>query len=280
MTNTTGIFLGPKAAWPGASLELDAVQGLHGGRRIFIYGTGQALVQIVAPGQHEQRYEFKLARAEVRRLLQLCIEHDLVTIKPADRPGQPDEGRPTLKLGNDIHRFAIVSKWAGVTDPRFDAIYAALLQLETRVQDLTPTDSGRFDRYYKPNRGWSAATWAIQKALLNLTQLDGRAIGRFVLAVILELINQLPLIVLAIVLLMVAYFWVEIDPAHTYGFGSALLHGFFWIQNGILTWFTGRYAWAPTNTGLWYYIGYWIGAIAVPFSIRTALQIFVLWLKR
>lgn len=279
MTNTTGIFLGPKAAWPGASLELDDVQALHGGRRIFIYGTGQVLVQMVAPGQQEQRYEFKLARAEVRRLLQLCIEHDLATIKPADRPGQPDEARPTLTLGNDEGRFEIVSKWAGVTDPRFDAIYAALLQLETRVQHLTPTDSGRFDRYYKPNRGWRAVAWAIQKALLSLTQLDRRAIGRFVLALILEMINQLPLIVLAIVLLVVAYFWVEIDPAQTYGFGSALLHGFFWIQNGILVWFTGRYAWAPVNTGLWYHLGYWTGAIVVPFFIRTAIQIIVLWLK-
>jgi hypothetical protein len=279
MTNSTSFFLGPKATWPGASLELDDVQALHGGRRIFVYGTGHVLVQMVAPGQQERRYEFKLAGAEVRRLLHLCIEHDLATIKPADRPGQPDEARPTLALGNYERQFEIVSKWAGVTDPRFDAIYAALLQLETRVQDLTPTDSGRFDRYYKPNRGWSAVTWAIQKTLLDLTPLDGRAIGKLVLAIILELINQLPLIALAIVLLVVAYFWVEIDPAQTYGFGSALLHGFFWIQNSILVWFTGRYAWAPANTGIGYYIGYWTGAIVVPFSIRTAIQIIVLWLK-
>jgi hypothetical protein len=87
------------------------------------------------------------------------------------------------------------------------------------------------------------------------------------------------LLVLAL-LIAVAFFWVEIDPAREYGFGAGILHGFFGIQNLILFCFTDREVWAPLNTGRGYTVGFWIGLFVVPFLIRNTLEIVYLILKR
>jgi len=274
-TNQTQKFLGPESTWLGASLELYDVQGLHGGRRIFIYGTGQAVVQLVLPDRQEQRYEFELGRAEVRRLLQLCLEQNLVTIKPAERRGLPDEARPQLKLINGDQMYRTIRKWAGVEDARFDAIYTALLDLEARAVQQGPTYSGQFNYIYKPKQGWSGLVWQIRKRLNRLKAFQVEDLIDFGMDFLAALISQLPLIGLAIILLIMAFFWAEIDSDHLYGFWGAIWHGLFWVQNLILALFTGRHAWAPLNTGGWYTAGFITGVIVASLAIKIVLEILV-----
>jgi hypothetical protein len=97
-TNRTQTTLGPQSSWPGTSIELNDLDHPQGGRRIYIYGTGHAVVQVVSPGGQERRYEFMLDEAQIRRLLELCIQHDLATIKPARRSGQRDAPRTRIRV--------------------------------------------------------------------------------------------------------------------------------------------------------------------------------------
>jgi hypothetical protein len=177
-TNQTRAFLDKAYLWPGASLELEDVQWLHGGRRIFVYGTGQTLVQVVSPGPQERRYEFRLTRKEARRLFQLCMENDLAALKPEQRPGLPDEAQPRLRLTNINDSYREVSKWAGVEDAGFKAIYQALRQLETRIEQLEPVFTGRYDSYHKPRRGLSALPVFLRKKLDDLRYLEFRDVTR------------------------------------------------------------------------------------------------------
>jgi hypothetical protein len=278
--NQTRSFLREEYLWPGASFELDDVQRLHSGRRIFVYGTGETLVQVVSPGFQEQRYEFRLERSEVRRLFQLCLENDLATIKPTERSGLPDEARPRLKLVSADNMVREVSKWAGVQDARFDAIYTGLLQLEERTRSLEPTLIGRFESYYRPKREWgSKLAVFLCKKFDDMKYLDlrevARDIARFLIEVIIILVKLWPHWLFIAFLFLIAYFWIIIDPAHTYGFGGAILHGLFWFQNAVLALFTEREYWAPLNTGWGYQIGFVIGVAVIPFIVKTSLEIIV-----
>ncbi len=142
--NATRTFLGDEQQWPDTHIALCDVQGLWGGRKITAAGSGQVVVQIVERGMFERRYAFAIDRAGWQRLLNVFLQYDFVTIQPADRPGIPDEARPTITLTNAAGEARTVAKWAGVADDRFEAIYAALIQLETSTQHMEPISSGPF----------------------------------------------------------------------------------------------------------------------------------------
>lgn len=80
-------------------------------------------------------------------------------------------------------------------------------------------------------------------------------------------------------LFAVAFFWAEIDPAREYGFGGGVLHGFFGVQNLILSWPTGREIWAPTNTGRGYTAGFYVGLFVIPFLTRNLIRAILFVLK-
>jgi hypothetical protein len=82
-----------------------------------------------------------------------------------------------------------------------------------------------------------------------------------------------PYFLMVFLLFVAAYFWVEINPARQYGFGAGILHGFFGVQNLVLSWFTERDVWAPANTGRGYTAGFWIGLFVVPFLVRNILRV-------
>ncbi|MEA2563684.1 MAG: hypothetical protein QOH06_5188 [Acidobacteriota bacterium] len=95
---------------------------------------------------------------------------------------------------------------------------------------------------------------------------------RFVLAVLTVLFRLRLVLLLVAVLIAIAYFWVEIDPAREYGFGGGVLHGFFGFQNLILFCFTDREVWAPLNTGRGYTAGFYVGLFVLPFLIRNIIR--------
>src|ERR1041385_7965660 len=138
----TQTFLGDESQRGVASVELVDIQGLWGGRRILVSGSRKVLVQRVLRGQLEKRYEFELSIDEWNRLLDLFVEYDFLTISPAERPGIPDEAHPSISLMNVGGDKWTVSKWAGVTDERFDSLYATLMHLEKLTAHLEPTYSG------------------------------------------------------------------------------------------------------------------------------------------
>lgn len=105
---------------------------------------------------------------------------------------------------------------------------------------------------------------------------DRRSIGRFLVT----LIQMWPYLLVMAALLVVAFFWVEIDPVREYGFGAGLLHGFFGMQNLILFCFTDHEFWAPSNTGRGYTAGFYIGLFFIPAVIRNTLEIVVFVLRR
>ncbi len=142
-TNSTIGFLGDEMQWNAASIELYDVQGLWGGRRISIGGLGTAVVRLVDPDMRERRYEFATGDA-FRRLLDLFIEIDFMTIKPPERAGIPDEARPSLTLVNAAGAKWTVSKWARINDERFDALYRAILSLEDLTKTMEPVYTGPY----------------------------------------------------------------------------------------------------------------------------------------
>jgi len=142
--NSTQIFLGDETLWLAALIELYDVQGLWGGRRIRVRGDGQLIVQIIGHGLIEQRYELTLSPSDFQQLLKALIDNDFVTLRPEERPGIPDEARPTITVINAAGEKHSVGKWAGVKDERFAAIYAAFLRLEAMTQSIGPVYRGPF----------------------------------------------------------------------------------------------------------------------------------------
>jgi hypothetical protein len=142
--NATQDFLGDETQPAAASIELYDVQGLWGGRRIYVEGTRRAVVQLIQPGMLERRYEFAPGDDDIQQILDLFVENDFLTIKPNERPGIPDEARPRITLVNAAGVKWAVDKWAGAKDERFDAIYRALLRLEELTKTLDPVYSGPY----------------------------------------------------------------------------------------------------------------------------------------
>lgn len=102
---------------------------------------------------------------------------------------------------------------------------------------------------------------------------------RFILEALRALYRLRLHLLLVAVLMAIAYFWVEIDPAREYGFGGGVLHGFFGIQNTILFCFTEREVWAPLNTGRGYTAGFYVGLFVLPFLVRNTIRAILYMLK-
>ncbi|MCB9418861.1 MAG: hypothetical protein H6667_03600 [Ardenticatenaceae bacterium] len=136
--NLTSDFLGNRYSWPNTKIELDDVQALYGGIHVYLPGETafQAYVTRVAPGGSKTKYKLPLGRQEKDALCQLFIEQDFLSIEPEERPGIPDEARPAITLGNYTGKTHTVSKWQGIKNERFDAIYRALKQIGERSKDF------------------------------------------------------------------------------------------------------------------------------------------------
>lgn len=260
--NRTERFFDTKFHWPGVDIQLDDFQWLHGGRKIWVAGTGHVAVQTLEPGQQERRYEFKLSRVEVNQLIQTFIDFDFLNIDMPYRPGLPDEARPTIMVFNSKRWLESRAKWTGDQHEGFDAVYNQLLRLETLTKTMTPVYVGPYQAGYwlrQPNR--TLSRWLVGfKQELRLSRLIG------------PLTRGLLYATLFVLLLVVAYYWVKIDPDHRYGFWAGLLHGYVWPHNLILSWVTGRYVWAPLNTGFGYSVAFILGVVT-PHVAGFALKV-------
>ena|SRR5258708_1729519 len=149
----TSAFLGPKPHWATASIELSAIQGLWGGRNIYVAGPGRVVVKLVGSGMLERRYQFDLDAAEWTFLLAAFVEKEFLTIRPPERAGLPDEARPRISLVNAGGERHSVSKWAHVRDERFEGLYSRLIHLDKLALQLKPVYMGPYDDRAQPKPG-------------------------------------------------------------------------------------------------------------------------------
>ena len=130
--NTTARFLGDPSGWAGARIELADIHGLWGGCDVILAGDGRCVItRVRLPGYPDGTEARQVSAATVRRLLEQCIAQDFVTIHFPPRPFiVPDEACPQVTLINAAGARQTVARWAtDPKDPRFEAIYAALLSL-------------------------------------------------------------------------------------------------------------------------------------------------------
>lgn len=140
--NQTEQFLGEPTEWPAAALQLHALQGLWGGRIITISGSGQVVVRLVSRGMEEQRYEWQMAATQT--LFVLFIQHDFASLIIPTRLGVPDETLVQLSLTNSQGETITQAKWQNDSHPIFDTLTAALLNLESQTETLTPAFTGPY----------------------------------------------------------------------------------------------------------------------------------------
>ncbi len=174
--NETRAFLGSQHAWSNAAVRLDDVQALFGGVRVHIPNWGPAFVTRVRPDGKELKFKIPFSREERFDFYRLCIEQDFLTIQPAERPGVPDEARPSIMLKNSKGQERTVARWAGTQDERFDAIYRVLLDLARRTEGRNPIP--------EKLRPWQKALfWAGVILLLSLPLVSGFLLARGALTI-------------------------------------------------------------------------------------------------
>lgn len=120
-----------------AVLTLEDVQPLFGGMRVTLYGDGKIKVVRSERGGERLAWEWE-DRGRVGVVWRLLLAEDFLTIEPEERPGQPDEARPSLTLRNHFGKSHTIAKWAGVQSPRFDRIYQALLAIADAANTREP----------------------------------------------------------------------------------------------------------------------------------------------
>lgn len=148
--NATSLFLGPPATWAAAQLQLDDVQGLWGGRRVWLWGTGQVVWQAVARGMYEHRHRATLPLAQIHTLFEHCCAVDWVTLVLPQRPRLPDEACPTIRLCNSQGGTHSLSQPANDPHSAFEALYHAVLQLEPASTRGPCIYEGPFEWDYVP----------------------------------------------------------------------------------------------------------------------------------
>jgi hypothetical protein len=127
---STAAFLGPPGAWRAARLSLSDAHGLWGGRRLFLCGDGRVLVQRLSPAQREARHALQLPTEAAQALFKACAAGDLLSLTFALRPIVPDEVLTTLTLVNATGESRQVHKWSVDRHAGFEALHAALLEVE------------------------------------------------------------------------------------------------------------------------------------------------------
>lgn len=140
------------------TIRLLDVQGLFGGRSVFLKRDGTAVVQVVTPpktsypegGLTETRFEFQLGREDADRIFASLRKHSFMGIQIQDRYGVPDEARPEITIRFASGESRSVVKWANDSHPQFDPIYQGLLGLERRTPSMKPVREGRYDPRWMP----------------------------------------------------------------------------------------------------------------------------------
>lgn len=149
--NVTATFLGSGAELQKIKMSLADTMYWSGGRDITVNGDGKSTVVTVwndptkkPRGFYRKEYELNLTNDEVKKIIDLFIENDFLTLKIKERQGVPDEPHPVITLTNANGESRALMKWEGDKVERFDNIYAAFLALEQRAKATKPLKDTKF----------------------------------------------------------------------------------------------------------------------------------------
>ena len=128
------------------------VEGMRGGRTLWITAEGKAICSIVTGGKgglHEIRYTFDVSEEQRSNLLDLINKHRFFSIQTKNRYGEPGETRPRIFIKSESGEYA-VAKWIGDNHEDFDPIYQHLLKIAETRKNGEIIFQGTFDWDWKP----------------------------------------------------------------------------------------------------------------------------------
>lgn len=137
------------------SIELLDIQGLYGGRNVFINSSGEAWVLSVNPetGRGGLKEEGRMIKGEenlFKEIVNKINENDFYNLKIKDRMGIPDEARVTISITDNKCKEFRLSAWERnemgpdeyIKSPKykFDEIYSKLKRVETIAKETKKPD--------------------------------------------------------------------------------------------------------------------------------------------
>ncbi len=131
------------------------VQGLHGGRDLWIAADGSGTCRVVRapegeePGLQSTRYSVRLSKEQQAAIVELVKKHDYFSIKTSNRIGIPDEAFPYILIKSGQKTYA-VGKWQSDKHPQFDPIYQALLNIVNTAKKGEVNKKGSYDMDWQP----------------------------------------------------------------------------------------------------------------------------------
>lgn len=149
------------------SIELLDIQGLYGGRNVFVSKEGPVLASLVESpkeerGLIEKRYIYNLDSQSFRNLVHEIIDnYNFLNLKIKDRMGIPDEARITINLTDKNGKTYSLSAWdQDGMDPityqksdkrKFDSVYVLLRNL---ANSACYRGKLLYDGKYRGGDGW------------------------------------------------------------------------------------------------------------------------------
>ncbi|RLB52933.1 MAG: hypothetical protein DRJ42_13415 [Deltaproteobacteria bacterium] len=135
------------------------IQGLHGGRALYIRPDGTMVAQKVSVGEpyglRDNRFEGALDADARARIAELLVEHDVRAMVVPNRPGIPDEARAVLVVRFRDGTVTHLAKWNGVRYEPFSALYRHLMGIADALAAGSPSHEGAFDYSWRPD----GVTW-------------------------------------------------------------------------------------------------------------------------
>lgn len=268
-SNKTRFFFGEEDSWVGARIVMEEHHKSEHFHRIALYGTGHVIV-IEGDKDHggEKRYEYRLPQPEATRIFQHAVEKNVIGIEipPAEYPD--DWVNVAFSFRNINESYEGKDKLKSEKHDGFDAFYQEFVKLREGAKGLEPIQSDAYP-WYNTNIGASAGRIGLFKAARHLRNFELRDCGRLLVQIVMVSVFLWQFWLIGLAMLGLAYFVAGISPDYSYGFGSGVLHGFFVLQNYLLSFFDHRHTRAPLNSGFGYAAGYYIGFLVIPLLIEA-----------
>jgi hypothetical protein len=125
---------------PNKTIVLLDIQGLWGGRDLWIDAGGVAYCRVVGRENVSRFYRFELPKALIRGLYSTFEQNEFSELETNKRHGVPDEAYPIIYM-KTVASEGAVGKWANDKHKAFDAIYQHLLRIAKACESGTEIDT-------------------------------------------------------------------------------------------------------------------------------------------